>query len=128
MFTQSQPSDVQMNWPGMSSSMQKCIQNCINCFQICSHMIDHCLSKGGVHADPKHIKLLNDCAKICNLSADFMIRHSDFHASTCRSCAEVCLACADSCESISSDDPMMKVCAEACRKCAESCNEMAKMQ
>lgn len=114
-------------WMGASPSLEACIQNCLDCFQICSHTLVHCLEKGGKHADPKHIKLLGDCAKICNLSADFMIHHSDYHSSTCKVCAEICTACAESCEAFA-DDEMMKECAEICRKCATSCEEMAKMQ
>ena len=127
MQTQTNTS-TQGKWMDMPSSMQTCIQNCLDCFQECSHLIDHCLQKGGIHADPKHIKLLNDCAKICNLSADFMLRHSDYHDVTCKSCAEICIACAESCEAMAEQDEMMKACAQVCRKCAASCEEMSKMQ
>lgn len=112
----------------MPSSMQTCIQNCLDCYQVCSHLVEHCLQKGGTHADSKHIKLLEDCSRICNLSADFMIRHSELHASTCRACADVCIACAESCEKMKGSDEMMKACAEACRKCAASCEQMSKIQ
>ena len=129
MHTQTHQSESTKNWMAMMpSAMQECIKNCLECYQICSHVAEHCLKKGGKHADPKHIKLLEDCAKICNLSADFMLRRSEFHTSTCGACAEVCNACAESCEALASDDPMMKACAEACKKCASSCSSMAKMQ
>lgn len=127
MHTQTHTTGSPLSWMKMPTAMQECIQNCIDCFQVCSHMIEHCLQKGGKHASPQHIKLLDDCAKICNLSADFMIRNSDFHASTCQACAEICKACAEDCESLASDDQMMKACAEVCRKCASSCEEMSKM-
>lgn len=119
----------QKSWfGGMPSAMQECIQNCTQCFQVCSHVIDHCLRKGGKHADPQHIKLLSDCAKICHLSADFMIRVSDYHAATCGVCAEICNTCAESCEAIADGDEPMQVCASICRKCADSCEEMSNMQ
>jgi hypothetical protein len=108
--------------------MQECIQNCTDCFQVCSQVIGHCLSKGGKHADPKHIKLLEDCSKVCNLSADFMVRNSELHMSTCRACAEVCQACAKSCQEMASDDQVMQICADICRSCADSCLKMVKMQ
>ena len=114
------------NWLNLPPAMQICIQNCTECYQMCSHLVDHCLSKGAKHADSTHVKLLLDCARVCNLSADLMIRHSEFHSSVCEVCAEVCMACADSCESISKDDAMMQACADICRKCATSCVQMAK--
>lgn len=114
------------NWLNLPPAMQICIQNCTDCYQMCSHLVDHCLSKGANHADSAHIKLLLDCARVCNLSADLMIRHSEFRSSVCEVCADVCTACAVSCESFEKDDAMMQACAEICRKCASSCDQMAK--
>lgn len=114
------------NWLNLPSSMQICIQNCTDCYQMCSHLVDHCLSKGSNHSNSTHIKVLLDCARVCNLSADLMIRHSEFHGSICGACAEVCLACAESCESFGKEDAMMQACADICRKCAVSCSQMAK--
>lgn len=113
-----------MMFKGMTDEMQACIQHCAQCHQVCLQMIQHCLTKGGAHADPRHIKLLQDCAQICQTSADFMIRGSDLHGKTCAACAEACIACAVSCEAMA-DDEMMKMCAEVCRSCAESCQKMA---
>lgn len=127
MQTESQQSTNKKWMTHADPSMQSCIQNCLDCFQICSHVLNHCLEKGGKHAAPKQIKLLGDCAKICNLSADFMISNSDYHSSTCKVCAEICIACAVSCETFAGDE-IMKTCADICRKCAASCEEMAKMQ
>jgi len=110
----------------IASVMQECIQNCTDCYQICSSLISHCLEKGGAHADAEHIRLLEDCSRVCNLAADFMIRHSQFHTRICDACSDICMACAKSCEAIADDD-MMLSCAEMCQMCAESCKEMAKM-
>jgi hypothetical protein len=79
---------------------------------------------GGEHAKPGHIRLLLDCAEICETSANFMLRTSDLHHLTCGVCAEVCTRCAEDCERFV-DDIMMQACAQACRHCAESCQEMA---
>ena len=111
---------------GHSDAMQTCIDACVSCHQTCLHSVRHCLEMGGTHADPAHIALLLDCAQICATSADFMLRHSDQHQTTCRACADVCQACAVSCAAIG-DDEMMKRCAEECRRCAERCATMAQM-
>lgn len=112
----------------IAPSLQICIQNCLDCYQICTRTIAQCLIKGGKHAETKHIQLLQDCADICNLSAQFMLRESDFHSSICKVCAEICSACAKNCESLDASDKEMKACSEACQKCATSCQDMSKMQ
>ncbi len=122
MQTQNQKSN-EMKPMQMSGEMEICIQNCLDCYKICSQLLSHCLEKGGKHAESRHIKLVQDCAKICNLSAEFMLRNSVYHSSTCGVCAEICIACAESCAAFSDDEMMMK-CSEACRKCATSCEKM----
>lgn len=104
--------------------MSECIDNCTRCAQVCVETVDYCLGNGGDHAAQEHIRLLLDCANICQTSAGFLTRHSDHHTSTCKVCAEVCRACADSCAQFA-NDAQMKKCADACRTCAESCAKMA---
>jgi hypothetical protein len=108
----------------MGEQMQHCIQACTVCHGVCMETVAHCLKMGGKHAEANHIRTLLDCANICQTSADFMLRGSDFHGLTCGVCAEVCERCAESCDRFG-DDEMMKRCAEACRMCAQSCREMA---
>ena len=106
--------------------MRACIDECQNCHDSCAETVTHCLEMGGEHAEASHIRLLLDCAEICQTSANFMLRTSDFHAQTCGVCADVCEACARDCERFE-DDQMMQQCAETCRSCASSCQVMADM-
>jgi hypothetical protein len=108
----------------MGEMMQNCIQACTTCHGVCVESINHCLRKGGRHTEFTHLRILTDCAEICQTSADFMLRGSEFHGMTCGVCAEVCTHCAESC-AMFGDDEMMKRCEEACRMCAKSCAEMA---
>lgn len=110
----------------LSQEMQECIQNCTDCHQICLAMVPHCLSLGGQHAAPEHIKLLLTCADICQTSAHFMLLNSPLHMRTCALCADVCEQCALDCDRIG-DDEHMRQCAETCRRCAASCRQMASM-
>ena len=105
------------------SDMKDCIDNCDDCHSICLETVTWCLQQGGDHAAPEHIQLLQDCAEICQTSANFMIRGSSFHSLTCGACAEICERCATHCESMDGDQ--MAACAAACRRCAESCTAMA---
>ena len=105
----------------LSSEMQQCIQNCLDCHATCLTMqTNHCLEAGGKHVEPAHFKLMMDCAQICITCADFMLRQSEHHQHICAECAEICNACADSCEAVGD----METCVEACRKCAQSCGAM----
>ena len=108
-----------------AQDLEQCIDNCQQCHEICLRTaLTYCLPKGGRHAEASHIRLMLDCAEICEASANFMIRGSDLHRLTCGACAEVCDRCAEDCERMG-DDETMRRCAETCRRCAQSCNRMA---
>ena len=110
--------------PHTDQEMERCIAFCQECHEVCLQMVPHCLSKGGQHAEPSHIRMLLDCAEICETSANFMIRGSELHTETCRACSEVCQRCAVDCQRLGSD-PEMEKCAGVCLRCAESCAQMA---
>jgi hypothetical protein len=110
--------------PHTANDLQSCIEQCQRCHAVCLRTIQHCLERGGRYAETEHIRLLADCTQICAVSADFMLRGSPRHESTCGVCAEVCEQCAESCEQMG-DDRAMQQCADACRACAESCRQMA---
>jgi hypothetical protein len=116
-----------MHRQATSGQIQDCIKNCQHCHQICVETVQHCLTKGGPHAEANHIKTLLDCAEICETSANFMVRGSNIHSQTCSVCAEACERCATDCERFG-DDAQMKACAESCRRCVESCRQMATPQ
>lgn len=71
----------------MSQNMRQCIDNCTACHQTCLRTIQHCLSMGGEHAEPGHIRVIADCTQVSAVSADFMLRASDLHLRTCGVCA-----------------------------------------
>lgn len=105
---------------------QACIDACLDCHVVCTSTLQHCLEMGGRHTEPAHVRLMLDCAEICQTSANFMLRGSPLHRHTCGACAEVCARCADDCAKFGGD-PMMQDCAAACRTCAEACRRMAEM-
>lgn len=106
----------------MQHTMQECITNCQTCHATCLSMAStHCLEVGGKHVAPDHFRLMLDCAQICAVSADFMLRGSTHHAHVCAECADICEDCAKSCEAVGDMDE----CVQACRTCAQSCRQMA---
>ena len=105
--------------------MQKCIQLCQDCHALCVQTIGHCLNLGGRHAALEHIRLLQDCAELCETTAHYLIRGSSLHERMCGLCDEVCRQCADNCLQVGGDDQMVKKCAEMCKTCAGSCERMS---
>src|SRR3954465_7738287 len=108
----------------LDEEMLRCIEICTDCHKACVETIPYCLQQGGPHAHPNHIRVMMDCAEICQTSANFMLRGSDLHVYTCGACAEGCDRCAADCEEMA-DDSRMAACAEMCRRCAASCREMS---
>jgi hypothetical protein len=108
-----------------NNETDECIRICQDCHALCTQMIRHCLRVGGRHAAPDHIRLMLDCAQICETTADYLMRESVFHDRMCGLCADVCRQCADSCQQLVADDQKVKPCVDLCRDCAGSCERMA---
>lgn len=106
--------------------MKQCIRNCQECHALCTQTIMHCLKLGGRHATPEFIRLLVDCAQLCETNIDYMLRDSTLHGRMCRICSDACRQCAQECEKVMGDDQLLKQCAEMCRRCGDSCDRMAK--
>jgi hypothetical protein len=108
----------------INQDMQGCILDCQDCHRICLDTMEHCLQRGGSHAEAEHIQTLLDCAEICATSASFMLRRSALYRRICGACAEACARCAEECTRAGSD-AKMRACAEMCMRCAASCQRMA---
>jgi hypothetical protein len=111
----------------LTAEMRECISSCLDCHATCLETAAHCLTFGGAHASAHHQTVLQDCAEICQTSANFMLRTSERHTEICGVCSKICRACADECRSIAGTDNLMKRCADLCQTCAESCDRMAHM-
>ncbi|WP_026212685.1 four-helix bundle copper-binding protein [Longispora albida] len=109
--------------PG-TTDISKHVAAALECHRRCEETISYCLDKGGQHAEAALIRALTDCADMCRMCADFMVRRSEFSVRLCGICADVCDRCADLC-AMFSNDPQMARCATACRQCASLCQEMA---
>lgn len=107
----------------LSQGMEQCIQECLDCHHICLETVAYCLQQGGRHADAAHIRVLLDCAEICQTAANFMCSGSGFAARLCLLCADVTECCAEVLELLS-DDTTLTACADACRRCAASCQRV----
>ena len=106
-----------------SQEREECITGCLACHSICLQTVEHCREMGGAHVAQEHIRLLLDCAELCESSAHFMIRQSPFQGRICALCAEVCRACEAACRRFG--DAADLRCAESCRRCAEMQHHVA---
>ena len=100
--------------------LDECIRKCLECFRVCSQGFRYCLEKRGALADPHHVDTLMACAEICQVSADFMTRASEYHELIRGVCAEICESCARECERFKDDETMREV-ARVCRSTFDSC-------
>lgn len=104
-----------------SQDADSCMDACNICHQICLQTaMTQCLESGGKHVQPEHLRLIMNCAEICQTSSNFLLSSSTFSEQICRVCCDICEACAESCEKIGD----MEECAMACRDCAENCRNM----
>ncbi len=108
-----------INNPMILGQMQDCIDDCLNCHNVC---MDVAMSSLGQGAKAEHLKTLMDCSEICLATAHSMMRNSGLHGYFCKACQAVCTHCADVCGTMGQQD-----CANACQACANSCQQMVKM-
>ncbi len=101
-------------------ALQDCIDACQLCHDHCLTEIAHCLTLGGDHAEPTHINLMMDCARVCETTAALMLTGSEFYRSQAAVCAEICEACAQQCETLG----QMDACVRVCRECAQQCEQL----
>ena len=108
------------------TDLETCAEQCQAAHRACLETMLYCLGRGGAYADADHIRLLADCADICQTAADFMLRESPLHGAVCAACTEVCDQCAVECDAFA-DEGRLEACARLCRQCAASCASMAGM-
>jgi hypothetical protein len=87
----------------------------------------YCMRAGGEHAEAPTVRLLQDCAYVCGMSAEFdRLENPVQMRGAYEIAAELCDRAAERCASFR-DDRMMLQCADACRRCAVYCREKAGM-
>lgn len=103
---------------------EECIQACLDCHLACIETVRYCLRVTGSHAGAAHIRMLLDCAELCQTTMTFMCSGSAFSTRLCLLCADVTERCAEVCGLVGNDSTL-QACADACRQCAESCRRVA---
>ena len=115
-----------------TTDLERCIHNCQSCHDSCLRTLSYCHfedreAQFNVPDSGELLESLQDCAKICELNADFMLRGSDFHTSTSLICADICEQCALDCEQFTKNE-VLAACSEICRRAAESCRAITHLE
>ncbi len=104
---------------------QKCIDACNKCAQACYECFTACLNEPDTNARKNCIKLLVECAMMCQMSAATMSMDGQFAKPHCQMCAQICKKCAQECSMFK--DTHCQKCADICRMCEAECNAMSSM-
>jgi hypothetical protein len=107
----------------MNEQTQSGVRDCVACALACEQTIEHCLGRGAEYSAQDQIRLLRDCADLCRLSGELIVRRSIHSTRLCTLCAEACSACERWCANFGGD-AQMKACVAACRACANSCRRI----
>lgn len=105
-------------------NLLECIENCLACYRSCYETAVHCLEAGGRYAELSNLRILDECARICRVTAESMMSHSEYETAFSQICAELCERCAYECECFEGD-AIMNRCAAVCRRCETTCREMS---
>ena len=74
----------------MAGDMKACIDECRASHQVCVETARYCLDTGSAHVASAHLRLLIDCAEVCQATANAMLRDSVVHKTLCSACADIC--------------------------------------
>jgi hypothetical protein len=100
------------------------VQACRECQSACLEMVSYCVRMQGYYAELGHVRLLEDCARICEMTVDFVLRGSEMRGGLLAMCAEICQRCARDCTRFDYDQRLL-ACAAACERCADACLPLA---
>ena len=110
--------------PNETQFARDCLRACRDAQAACLETAGYSVRMKGYYAEIGHLRLLEDCAKLCEVSIDFLLRGSEMQISVLGLCADVCRRCASDCERFDYDQRLL-ACAAACERCAEVCRPLA---
>jgi len=110
-----------------SKNANELLSRLLECEEMCEMSISYSLHQRGDFAKQDHIKWLQDCTDVCNLSKKYFIRDSEYVGDTLNLCSYICDDCAESCETFFEDQQMVD-CGKICRECANACRSAIEEQ
>ncbi len=111
------------------SRLSQAVQSLNECASTCTICADACLSEKMVAELVRCIRLNQDCADICPVTARLLLRRGaepqgSLPRHTIEACAAACQACGQECARHAQMHEHCRICAEACRSCEEACRQL----
>ncbi|OPJ58179.1 hypothetical protein CLORY_37430 [Clostridium oryzae] len=110
----------------VANKYQACIDACEKCAQTCYECFEACINEPDLNTRRNCVKMLIECARICETSAALMSMNGMLAIEQCKMCADICDSCEKECR-LYQDEHCQK-CADVCRICASECRRMIDMQ
>jgi Domain of Unknown Function (DUF326) len=102
-----------------------------DCAQACVTDIDADLSQPDLAEMVQCIRLCQNCADICVVTAQVLSRPANWDSRVVgplvEACLSICRSCGDECERHAPRHAHCRVCAEVCRACEKACRELLKI-
>ncbi len=105
------------------SYVEKTIESCRDCRDICEETIFYAINRGGELAQMDVLGVLMDCAGASKLSEKMMLRGSPYFRRLAPSVIEICEACATMCDTVPRDN-YFSTCANSARRCADNLKQL----
>lgn len=110
------------------TALSSCLEACVSCELACVSCADACLGEKNVDPLRRCIRLNQDCADFCGVTARVLSRQleSDFGVfrSALEACALACAACAAECDKHAGHHEHCRICAAECRRCEAECRKL----
>jgi hypothetical protein len=118
---QSDPARAQLSPEQQKAN--KAVVACLGTKNVCLQTQRYCLTKGGKLVDPTFINQLQDCAAVCDLTANAVLRESALKSDLAKLCNQTCQTTVKACEQFK-DDPQVQMCTQYAQASAQSCQEI----
>ena len=106
------------------SFVEKMIESCRDCHDICEETIFYAINKGGDLAQMDVLGVLMDCAGSTALSGKMILRGSPYFRRMAPSVIEICESCAAMCDTVPGDN-YFRTCANSARRCADNLKQLS---
>lgn len=104
-------------------SHHRVLETLKHCEATCEFTEHAILQMEGSSHRKEQLRLLRDCADICNLTAKYIARSSFFAKSLATLCAQICEVCGKNC--LQHPDELSQRCGHICLRCAQECRAFA---
>jgi hypothetical protein len=117
-----------MGMPQQTSDerFSSCIDACNAAANVCEWTASLCLQEISTRPSGRCVSFTLDCAEVCRLTANLLLRYSHLTTAMCFACIEACEACVDECGRF--EGVHYERCVARCKGCIEQLWAMVNQQ